>query len=95
MRFNDYLNKLLKPSSHFILGSLEAFCLLNTPEVFMAFSRDLLLLIIWHPGQRRAAVCRNDGPSRSTSPTIGLVNRRAEKAKWTDPSNLMTSSINY
>lgn len=38
LHFNNYLNNLLKLASHFILGSLEAFCLLNTLKVFTAFS---------------------------------------------------------
>lgn len=38
LHFNNYLKKLLKLTSHFILGSLEAFCLLNTLKAFTAFS---------------------------------------------------------
>lgn len=83
MHFNNYLNKLLKLASHFILESLEAFCLLNTLKVFTAFSKDLLLLIYMAPRTSfMAAVCRNYGSFRTASPTIEaethLINRRAE-----------------
>lgn len=83
MHFNNYLNKLLKLAFHFILGSLEAFCLLNTLEVFTALGKWFITIDLYGTQYKlHGSGCRNYGSSRTTSPTIetetSLINRRVE-----------------